>query len=191
MNALTIIIILGPIVLFVFFIMFLIRLIQTLLFNWKQNNMYRQQIKNYQEVNQLSNTDLEIFHEAMSDLKQQIVRYEEATKKNKHLLEIEKEYGGLKSSKEIFQELFNHPDELTKFSDFLYHAIPSAAEASEKVLSIAQAELPTPDIEKSVNNILETMTVISSSITGDYEKIIREDSEEIELTKQILEKNHG
>ncbi|EOH72810.1 5-bromo-4-chloroindolyl phosphate hydrolysis family protein [Enterococcus malodoratus] len=191
MNAITIIILLGPIVLIVFFVLFLIRLIQMVLFNLRQNTLYRQRIKNYQEEKQLSNVDLEIFHEAMEELRQQILRYEAATKKNKRLRAIEKEHGGLKSSKEIFQELMAHPDELTKFSDFLYHAIPSAADASEKVDAITEVDLPTPEIEKSLENILTTMTVISSSITSDYEAIIREDSEEIELTKKILEKNRG
>lgn len=118
MNAITIIILLGPIVLIVFFVLFLIRFIQMVLFNLRQNTLYRQRIKNYQEEKQLSNADLEIFHEAMEELRQQILRYEAATKKNKRLRAIEKEHGGLKSSKEIFQELMAHPDELTKFSDF-------------------------------------------------------------------------
>lgn len=155
----------------------------------KQNFAYKKRIKKYQQEKNLTDPELELFHQSMEELKQHIHRYEDATKKSKQLLKIEKVYGGLKSSKEIFQELLKYPHELTKFSNFLYQAIPGAADASEKVVMVQYVNLSSIEIEKSIEKILSTMIVISSNITNDYEQIIREDSEEIELTRKILEKN--
>ncbi|NSS18222.1 hypothetical protein HRG19_17925, partial [Enterococcus faecalis] len=63
--------------------------------------------------------------------------------------------------------------------------------ASERFLSIKEDKLSTEEITLATNGILSTIRVLSESITDDYEKLVSEASEEISLSKKLVERKNG
>lgn len=89
------------------------------------------------------------------------------------------------------QWLVKYPEAITHFSDFLYHKVPEILRASERFLSIKEDKLSTEEITLATNGILSTIRVLSESITDDYEKLVSEASEEISLSKKLVERKNG
>ncbi|MGX7199116.1 5-bromo-4-chloroindolyl phosphate hydrolysis family protein [Enterococcus nangangensis] len=155
---------------------------------WQIERVYRQRIDVYQKQHQLSSSELTLFRDTLGAAKEQILIIDSLTRSLPSLRAVEAETGGLKSAKQIFQQLMQEPQALNDFGDFLYQKLPSLVKAAEKLQEIKNSGVNTPEIKSSVNKILETITVIANSITDDYESLINEDSQEISLTKKILEK---
>ena len=88
-------------------------------------------------------------------------------------------------------DLEKYPEAITHFSDFLYHKVPEILRASERFLSIKEDKLSTEEITLATNGILSTIRVLSESITDDYEKLVSEASEEISLSKKLVERKNG
>ncbi|NSS18224.1 hypothetical protein HRG19_17935, partial [Enterococcus faecalis] len=63
--------------------------------------------------------------------------------------------------------------------------------ASERFLSIKEDKLSTEEITLATNGILSTIRVLSESITDDYERLVSEASEEIALSKKLVERKNG
>lgn len=156
--------------------------------DYKTRKVFTDRQSKYKEVHQLSDQDLELFKKTMGEMKNQILGIEEATNKNKDLKKIEKSESGIKSAKEIFQELMAEPNDLTKYGDFIYKKLPSMLDACTRLNKIEETGLNSKEIRESVTSILETVTFISASITDEYERIVKEDSEEIALSKKIIDK---
>ncbi|MGX7238701.1 hypothetical protein RV11_GL001399 [Enterococcus phoeniculicola] len=153
---------------------------------WGNNKAYKENIRKYQTKHGLTDSELNLFKDTLGEAKALILRWEEANKGMKELTIVEAQESGLKSSKEIFQELMEHPQKIHQLNEFLYTKLPGVVEASERVRQIREASLSTKEIEASVKSMVQTISVISASITDDYEAIIQEDSEEIALTKKII-----
>ncbi|HDT8010657.1 TPA: 5-bromo-4-chloroindolyl phosphate hydrolysis family protein, partial [Enterococcus faecalis] len=98
---------------------------------------------------------------------------------------------GVASAKGIFKHLVKYPEAITHFSDFLYHKVPEILRASERFLSIKEDKLSTEEITLATNGILSTIRVLSESITDDYERLVSEASEEIALSKKLVERKNG
>lgn len=156
--------------------------------SYKTKKVFNDRQKKYKETHQLSDKDLELFKKTMGEMKNQILGIEEATNKNKDLKKIENLEAGIKSAKEIFQELMAEPNELTKYGDFIYKKLPSMLDACIRLNKIEGTKLNSKEIRESVDSILETVTFISASITDEYERIVKEDSEEIALSKKVIGK---
>lgn len=189
MNFIVLLIFLFPVLLLILVTVLIARIIQVVIYNIRVTQNYTRSIEAYKQTHKLSNQDFKLFKASMDELRDQIVRYNAATRKSKQLIAIEKECNGVKSSKKMFQELFENPGHLIQYSTFLYQAMPHAADFSEKLVEIEKAKINNPRIQESVANLLESLRVISTSITDNYEQLIEEDSEDSVLTKQILEKN--
>ncbi|HAP4936133.1 TPA: hypothetical protein IUX77_002447, partial [Enterococcus faecalis] len=71
------------------------------------------------------------------------------------------------------------------------HKVPEILRASERFLSIKEDKLSTEEITLATNGILSTIRVLSESITDDYEKLVSEASEEIALSKKLVERKNG
>ncbi|HAP4500056.1 TPA: hypothetical protein KE302_002793, partial [Enterococcus faecalis] len=69
--------------------------------------------------------------------------------------------------------------------------VPEILRASERFLSIKEDKLSTEEITLATNGILSTIRVLSESITDDYEKLVSEASEEIALSKKLVERKNG
>lgn len=156
--------------------------------NHKIKKEFNDRQKKYKETHQLSDQDLELFKKTMGEIKNQILELEAATNKNKDLKKIEHTESGIKSAKEIFLELMAEPNDLTKYGDFIYKKLPSMLDACTRLNKIEETGLNSKEIRESVTSILETVTFISASITDEYERIVKEDSEEIALSKKIIDK---
>ncbi|OEG09740.1 hypothetical protein BCR21_14500 [Enterococcus ureasiticus] len=154
---------------------------------FKRMYTYKKRIKTYQKHNCLTSDELLLFKETMSITKKQIILFETTISKSKVLMKIETKEKGLQSSKLLFDELMKHPKEMTELEQFLYIKLPGIVEATEKFIQIQNAQLSTSEIEKSKARVLETISSISASITDEYEEIIQEDSEDIYLTKKLIE----
>ncbi|MDT2680021.1 5-bromo-4-chloroindolyl phosphate hydrolysis family protein [Enterococcus gallinarum] len=154
--------------------------------HWKNNKIYKENIRKYQKKHELTDSELNLLKETLGEAKALILRWEAANKGSKELASVEAKEGGLKSAKEIFQELMEHPQKMHQLNAFLYIKLPEIVEASERVKQIRETSLSTKQIEASVKSMVQTIEVISASITDDYEAIIQEDSEEIALAKKII-----
>lgn len=154
---------------------------------FKRVYIYKKKIKIYQQENKLTSDELLLFKETMAVVKKQILFLESAESKSKALLAIEKKEKGVASAKLIFKELMKEPQAMTELEQFLYRKLPSLVEASEKLVEIQESKLSTSEIEKSKKVILDTISSISASITDDYEAIVQEDSEDIYLSKKLIE----
>ena len=130
-------------------------------------------------------------HAHMDELKKQIIYLNELTNKSRNLKKIEQVKLGVASAKGIFKHLVKYPEAITHFSDFLYHKVPEMLRASERFLSIKEDKLSTEEITLATNGILSTIRVLSESITDDYEKLVSEASEEISLSKKLVERKNG
>ena len=148
---------------------------------------YKKRIKEYQKKNELTTDEIVLFKETMSIAKDQIILLELTINKSKALMKIETKEKGLGSSKLLFSELMEQPKRMTELEQFLYIKLPGIVEASEKLIQIQEAQLSTADIERSKKMIMETITSYSSSITDEYEEIIQDASEDIYLTKKLIE----
>ena len=153
---------------------------------WENNKAYKETIRNYQTKHSLTDSELNLFKETLGEAKSLILRWEEANQQIKELTIVEARESGLRSSKEIFQELMEHPHKIHQLNEFLYIKLPGVVEASERVKQVREASLYTKEIDISVKSMIQTISVISASITDDYEAIVQEDSEEIALTKKII-----
>ena len=127
---------------------------------------YKKNLKKYQTTHHLTASDLEMYQRIMDEL-------------------------GVASAKGIFKHLVKYPEAITHFSDFLYHKVPEILRASERFLSIKEDKLSTEEITLATNGILSTIRVLSESITDDYEKLVSEASEEISLSKKLVERKNG
>lgn len=150
------------------------------------NRTYKERIERFQAKHHLSKSELTLFRETLGEAKDEILRIEGITKKYKQLAAIETGEAGIKSAKEIFKKLMENPQNINQLGDFLYQKLPGLVEATVKIEQIKQAELSTPEIEQSVAEILDTIQVLSASITDDYEQIIQLESEDIALTKKLV-----
>ncbi|KAF1299629.1 hypothetical protein BAU15_00610 [Enterococcus sp. JM4C] len=147
---------------------------------------YKENLRKYQKEKKLTDSELQLFKETLGEAKELILSWEETNKGIKSLNMIEAQELGLKSSKEIFKELMEHPKEINQLNEFLYIKLPGVVDASKRVRQIYEAGLSTPEIDESLKSMQHTIEVISRSITDDYEAIVQEDSEEIALTKKII-----
>ena len=139
---------------------------------------YKKNLKKYQTTHHLTDSDLEMYQRIMDELKKQIIYLNELTNKSRNLKKIE-------------QVEVKYPEAITHFSDFLYHKVPEILRASERFLSIKEDKLSTEEITLATNGILSTIRVLSESITDDYEKLVSEASEEISLSKKLVERKNG
>lgn len=155
----------------------------------KINHTYRERLEKFQKKHHLSKADLNLFRDTLGEAKVAILEVERVTKHYKQLKAIEKNEAGIRSAKEIFKKMMADPQSLSHFDDFLYIKLPSLVEAVLKIEQIKEASLTTPEIKKSTKQILETVQVLSASITDDYERIIQEASEDIALSKKLVEKH--
>ena len=130
---------------------------------------YKKNLKKYQTTHHLTDSDLEMYQRIMDE-------------------QVEL---GVASAKGIFKHLVKYPEAITHFSDFLYHKVPEILRASERFLSIKEDKLSTEEITLATNGILSTIRVLSESITDDYEKLVSEASEEISLSKKLVERKNG
>lgn len=152
---------------------------------------YKRNLKKYQTTHHLMDSDLEMYQRIMDELKKQIIYLNELTNKSRNLKKIEQVELGVASAKGIFKHLVKYPEAITHFSDFLYHKVPEILRASERFLSIKEDKLSTEEITLATNGILSTIRVLSESITDDYEKLVSEASEEIALSKKLVERKNG
>ncbi|MGM0125977.1 hypothetical protein IGI37_003378 [Enterococcus sp. AZ194] len=152
----------------------------------KENKVHNTNIRMYQKEKGLTDSELNLLRETLGEVKSLILSWEKTNIGIKDLNIVEAQESGIKSAKEIFQELMENPKKLNQLNEFLYIKLPGVVDASKRVRKIRESGLSTPEIEESVKSMVHTIRVISASITDDYEAIVQEDSEEIALTKKII-----
>ena len=169
-------------------------LISIIIFDKRQqinlNMKHKKRIKDYQNKNELSDSELNLFKETMSVAKGQIIEWELVVDGSKILKKKQEIIIGIKSAQEIFKELMEHPKEMTELHDFLYTKLPGVLSASKSFIAIEEADISTDEIKQSLASILSTIIMVSESITDDYEEIIAEDLDEINVTKQLVGKKY-
>lgn len=155
-------------------------------FNSEQNN----KIKKYQNKNYFTDSELNLFKETMSLVKMQIVEWEAMSNTSKILQKKQEIKVGIKSAQEIFKELVQHPKESVQQADFLYTKLPGVLSGTDSFISIEKAVNNTEESKQSLDSMLATIIMISESITEDYEKMLANDLDETNDTKQLLSKRY-
>lgn len=84
----------------------------------------KENIERYHEAG-LSDTDIKIFRENLSEAKENIKTWEKLLKKEDDLQVVESVTGGLEASKQTFKYIVQNPQELTKQNEFLYKDLPN------------------------------------------------------------------
>jgi 5-bromo-4-chloroindolyl phosphate hydrolysis protein len=120
----------------------------------------------------LSDTDIQIFRETLSEAKKNIKDWEDLVKRFTDLSVIEDVTGGLSAAKKIFQYIVQNPSALTKQDDFLYKKLPNIKKLSE---TFAELMKDTVKSENDSNETLLLIKTLSASIAEDYHTLLMKD----------------
>lgn len=142
-----------------------------------------ERITAYKQQHGLSTDDLAVLRDTMGTAKDQIIASRKLVYANKSLSTVAQETKGIRSAEAIFKELMAHPHEITDFDNFLYHKLPELQEAAQRYHDIQDDAINTTAVKESAEDIKATIRSILTSITNDYENIVREDAADIAMTR--------
>ncbi|EQC90057.1 5-bromo-4-chloroindolyl phosphate hydrolysis protein, partial [Lactococcus cremoris subsp. cremoris TIFN7] len=120
----------------------------------------KENIERYHEAG-LSDTDIKIFRENLSEAKENIKTWEKLLKKEDDLQVVESVTGGLDASKHTFKYIVQNPQELTKQNEFLYKYLPNMVKLSEKFIEMKKQSVRTEDINRDLD---ETLLLIKNIV---------------------------
>lgn len=140
----------------------------------------KKKIKHYKEAG-LSDTEIEIFRETMSEAKRQIDIWSKASQERSDLSVIEDVTGGVISAKKTFQFIVQNPQELTKQNTFLYKDLPNMVKLIE---SHGKLQAVAKQNERDISEILLLIRTLSSQIADNYRGILMRDIKIIEKEVQ-------
>ncbi|MFV0555610.1 MAG: 5-bromo-4-chloroindolyl phosphate hydrolysis family protein [Lactovum sp.] len=146
----------------------------------KERKKEKTKLENYKEAG-LSDSEIDLFRETMSEAKQQILFWDKQQKKHIDLSVIEDVTSGLESSKKLFQLIVKDPQELTKQNKFLYKDLPNMVKLIESYDKLVDVSL------KEDENLKETLLLIktlSSQIAENYQDFLMKDIKIIEKEVQ-------
>ena len=110
----------------------------------------KENIERYHEAG-LSDTDIKIFRENLSEAKENIKTWEKLLKKEDDLQVVESVTGGLEASKQTFKYIVQNPQELTKQNEFLYKDLPNMVKLSEKFIEMKKQSVRTEEINRDLD----------------------------------------
>ena len=134
----------------------------------------KENIERYHEAG-LSDTDIKIFRENLSEAKENIKTWEKLLKKEDDLQVVESVTGGLDASKHTFKYIVQNPQELTKQNEFLYKDLPNMVKLSEKFIEMKKQSVRTEDINRDLDETLLLIKTLSNSISKNYHEILMDD----------------
>lgn len=132
-------------------------------------------IKSYHDKG-LSDKDITIFRQTMTDAKHQIKGWEEAVKRDEALQIIERVTGGLASSKKLFQFIVKEPSAALLNNDFLYSDLPTMVDLIETYSNLKSVEKTDQSL------LIESQKVIkqlSEKIANRYTMTLSADIEKV------------
>ncbi|WP_413537122.1 5-bromo-4-chloroindolyl phosphate hydrolysis family protein [Carnobacterium divergens] len=135
--------------------------------------LQKKAVKEFQEKNQLSNSELILFKTEMKEAKSYIISIEKIIKVNLVLKENQTLHQTVEKAKEIFKHLMNEPRDLIRFADFLYRNLPSFQLVLEKYAVNGEQDS-------------DVLTAICQTIERDFQKLTLEKQGEIEQVKEFL-----
>jgi len=134
----------------------------------------KENIERYHEAG-LSDTDIKIFRENLSEAKENIKTWEKLLKKEDDLQVVESVTGGLDASKHTFKYIVQNPQELTKQNEFLYKDLPNMVKLSEKFIEMKKQSVRTEEINRDLDETLLLIKTLSHSISKNYHEILMDD----------------
>ena len=126
-------------------------------------------VRAFQEESKLSNRDLKVFKEVMSETKKQILLAEQSSKwlRNNQTNVL----SAINASKEIFKHLMDEPKDLILYGDFLYRSLPaftSALERRQKIELAAVEDEGVIQVKKDLDTILIELTDVILTTFHEY-----------------------
>lgn len=123
----------------------------------------------------LSENDITIFRDTMSEAKKNILAWENNMKKNEDLEMVESVTKGLESAKSTFKYIVSNPNQLTKQNDFLYKDLPNMVKLTEKYLEMKAQSVKFDQAKRDMDETLLLIKTLSGQIAKNYHEILMED----------------
>lgn len=160
----------------VIFLILLIKIIVgiSILHHHRRNEMkVKDRTADYKAVG-LSDNDIVIFRETLKEAKQNIEKWEAASKKYTDISVIEDVTGGLSAAKKTFQYIVKNPREATRQGDFLYKQLPNIVKLTE-TFDALKKESASSDKDEAETLLL--MKTLSANIANGYHLLLMKDIE--------------
>lgn len=136
-------------------------------------------------------TDEEIifFRKTMAATKKQIQLLEQQMNQVPKLKAINLRHDTLIAAKGIFKELVKEPRKLHRADQFLYTHLPNLVELSKKYIEINNHDLKNKQTYQALDKSASVIDELSQLVLRDYEKIVADDLEDLEIEVSLAEKN--
>ncbi|MGT9146688.1 5-bromo-4-chloroindolyl phosphate hydrolysis family protein [Enterococcus faecalis] len=137
----------------------------------------------FQEENKLSNRDLKVFKEVMSEAKKQILLAEQSTKwmANNQINVL----SAINASKEIFKHLTDKPRDLVLYGDFLYRSLPAFTSALERRQKIELAAVEGEGVIQVKNELDNILTELTEVILTTFNEHMDEELKDTEIEQVV------
>ncbi|EJV6887999.1 5-bromo-4-chloroindolyl phosphate hydrolysis family protein [Enterococcus faecalis] len=142
-------------------------------------------IRQFQETNEMSVGDLQIFKETMGDAKKLIIEAEYSSSQLKDMPEEVTQ--ALQASKEIFSKLMVKPKDLILYGDFLYRTLPAFTSALERANKMNEMQLNSMEYKQNKEEVTRFLIDLSANILEDYGQYMNEEFEETKIAHEITQ----
>ncbi|MFD1465232.1 5-bromo-4-chloroindolyl phosphate hydrolysis family protein [Lapidilactobacillus mulanensis] len=136
----------------------------------------------------LSDTDINVFRDTMSDAKKQIVELETTMTAVPKLRAINLNHDTLEVAKAMFAALVKEPQRLQEAADFLYKHLPNSVQIAKKYQEINTHEVKTADTYAVLDRSVEVLATLSEQMKHDYTDFVAEDISDLSSTLDSVNK---
>ncbi|WP_461218412.1 5-bromo-4-chloroindolyl phosphate hydrolysis family protein [Lapidilactobacillus salsurivasis] len=147
----------------------------------------KKMLAHYQQAG-LSDAEIDVFRETMSDAKKEIVELEQTMQAVPKLRAINLNHDTIGLTKAMFSALVNEPERLQEAADFLYKHLPTSLTIAKKYQEISQHEMKTSDTYAVLDRSVEMLASLSEQIKQDYLDYVHDDVSELESTLDGVDK---
>ncbi|MBF0006457.1 5-bromo-4-chloroindolyl phosphate hydrolysis family protein [Enterococcus faecalis] len=137
----------------------------------------------FQEENKLSNRDLKVFKEVMSEAKKQILLAEQSSKwmvdNQNNVL------SAINASKEIFKHLMDEPKDLVLYGDFLYRSLPAFTSTLERRQKIELAEVEDEGVIQVKSDLDAILAELTEALLTTFHDHMNEELKDAEIEQVV------